>query len=61
MTILYESENMYFKKVLLKKREEAISSRRIVALQKGIEIKHVKCYNVHSEQNDVFCNLLMNC
>ena len=27
-----------------------------VALQKGIEIDHIKCYNVNSKQKNVSCN-----
>ena len=36
--------------------EVAIYGRIVVVLQKGIEIKRKKCYNVHSKQKNVFCN-----
>ncbi len=37
--------------------EVAIYSRLIVSLQKGIEIKYIKCYNVNSKQKNVSCNV----
>lgn len=37
--------------------EVIIDSRLIMVLQKGIEIKCIKCYNARSKQKNVSCNV----